>query len=191
MDKDFELLLNHFRQYIKLSDALLQDLERTMIPMQFAKGALLQQSHKICTKSYFIVRGLVRTYYIKDGVEISEYFCAEKEWVNSPKSFIERKKDIYNIDCLEGTSTFCIDVNDLVQLFNAYPEMERYARLSMGSVFGHLMERIASLRFTSAMEKLDHFLLVYGDLYPRIPLGMVASYLGITQPTLSRLRAAK
>jgi hypothetical protein len=69
--------------------------------------------------------------------------------------------------------------------------MERYARLSMGSVFGHFMERIISMRFTAAKEKYDHFRKTYSDIYHRIPLGMVASYLGITQETLSRIRAEK
>lgn len=185
----FQLLLDHFQLYINVSDALQEDLHRTMLPVSFSKGDLLHDCTKICTKSYFILSGLVRTYYLKDGIEISEYFCAEKEWVNSPKSFIERTKDIYSIDCLEDTTAYCIQVNELVYLFNTYPEMERYARLSMGTVFGHLMERIASLRFTTAREKFEHFKTVYADLYPRLPLGMVASYLGITQSTLSRLRA--
>lgn len=67
--------------------------------------------------------------------------------------------------------------------------MERYARLSMGSVFGHLMERVTSLRFSTAKEKYDHFRETYSSFYHRIPLRMVASYLGITQETLSRIRA--
>ncbi|KPE52454.1 hypothetical protein AOB46_05975 [Chryseobacterium indologenes] len=145
----------------------------------------------MCTKSYFIVNGLARTYYLKDGAEISEYFSCENEWINSPKSFIERTKDIYYIDCLEKTETFCLNVQDLVYLFDHFPEMERYARLSMGNVFGHLMERITSQRFTTAKEKYEHFLRIYKGIYHRIPLGMIASYLGITQSTLSRLRAEK
>lgn len=66
--------------------------------------------------------------------------------------------------------------------------MERYSRLSMGSFFGHMMERITSIRFTTAKEKYDHFCQTYADIYYRIPLGMVASYLGIAPETLSRIR---
>jgi CRP-like cAMP-binding protein len=84
-----------------------------------------------------------------------------------------------------------IRVTDLGYLFDHFPEMERYARLSMGTVFGHLMERITSLRFTTAREKYDHFMQVYRDIHHRIPLGMIASYLGITQETLSRIRAER
>jgi CRP-like cAMP-binding protein len=111
--------------------------------------------------------------------------------VNSPKSFIQRTTDIYYIDAIENTTTLALHVNDLVFLFDNFPEMERYARLSMGSVFTHLMERIASMRFTSAKERYLHFKETYADIHSRIPLGMVASYLGITQETLSRIRAEK
>ena len=149
------------------------------------------EADQICKESYFIHEGLLRTYFLKDGKEISEFFSSKNEWVNSPKSFAQRRTDIYYIDAIENTITFALNVNDLVFLFDNFPEMERYARLSMGNVFGHLMERIASMRFTSAKERYRHFKNVYADIYPRIPLGMVASYLGITQETLSRLRANK
>lgn len=151
----------------------------------------MHNADTICTKSHFIHKGLLRTYYIKDGKEISEYFSSEAEWVNSPRSFMQRQLDIYYIDAIENTEAFSLDVNDLVFLFENFPEMERYARLSMGTVFGHLIERITSLKFTTAKEKYDHFCAAYQDIYPRIPLGMIASYLGIKQETLSRIRAGK
>ena len=157
----------------------------------FKKGDLVHDAQKVCTKSYFIQKGLFRTYFIKEGKEISEYFPAEGEWSNSPKSFMTRSVDIYYIDAIEDTDAFCLQVNDLMYLFEKFPEMERYARLSMGTIFGHLMERITSMRFTTAKEKYNHFITTYHDIHHRIPLGMIASYLGITQETLSRIRAEK
>ncbi len=191
MPAHFDTFLRHFENYIRVPAELRAALEDRVEFLEFKKGDLLHHADKICTKSFFILKGITRTYYVKDGIEISEYFSGEGEWVNSPKSFIERTKDIYYIDCLEDMQVFIIKVHDLVYLFDHFPVMERYARLSMGSVFGHLMERITSLRFTTAREKYEHFLQVYHDIHHRLPLGMVASYLGITQPTLSRLRAGK
>lgn len=162
-----------------------------MNAVTFRKGELVHDAGKVCTKSWFIQKGLFRTYYLKDGKEICEYFPAEGEWCNSPKSFITRQKDIYYIDAIEDTEAFSLHVNDLVYLFDRFPEMERYSRLSMGTIFGHLLERITSLRFTTAKEKYEHFTRTYQDIYHRIPLGMVASYLGIAQETLSRIRAGK
>lgn len=184
-------IFRHFEQYIKLSDNLKSELAERIECHSFKKGELVHNADHICRKSYFIQKGLMRIYFIKDGREITEYFCAENEWVNSPRSFIQQKRDIYYIDTLEPTTCFCLKVGDLGFLFDHFPEMERYARLSMGTVFGHYMERITSMRFTTAKEKYQHFCETYHDIYHRIPLGMVSSYLGIAQETLSRIRAEK
>jgi len=184
-------IFRHFKKYIKLSDTLKSELTKRIVFKTFKKGELIHNADIVCTKSYFIQKGLLRTYFIKDGKEISEYFSAENEWCNSPRSFRTRQKDIYYIDAIENTDAFCLQVNDLVFLFENFPEMERYARLSMGTVFGHFLERITSLRFTTAKEKYNHFIETYYDIHHRIPLGMIASYLGITQETLSRIRAEK
>ena len=192
--KNFEItenILEHFEKFIPLSENLKSELTKKLNYIVFKKGEIVLNANQVCTESYFINKGILRTYFLKDGKEISEYFCGIDEWVNSPKSFMQRKKDIYYIDAIENTDAYFINVNDLVYLFDNFPEMERYARLSMGSVFGHFMERITSTRFTSAKERYTHFQKTYSDIYHRIPLGMVASYLGITQETLSRIRAEK
>lgn len=181
----------HFEEYIKLTDTLKKELSDRLEIVTFKKGAMVHNANHVCTKSYFIQKGMLRTYFIKEDREVTEFFSAESEWVNSPRSFTQRKVDIYYIDAIENTQAFCINVGDLVYLFHNFPEMERYARLSMGTVFGHFLERITSMRFTTAKEKYAHFLEAYHDIYHRLPLGMVASYLGISQETLSRIRADK
>jgi len=184
-------LLQHFSEYIQLSDILKDEISKRVKQQSFNKGELVHDANKICTHSYFIQKGMLRTYFLKDGKEISEYFCCEHEWTNSPRSFMFRELDHYYIDAIEPTEVFTLHVTDLVYLFDNFPEMERYARLSMGSLFYHMIERITSMRFTTAKEKYQHFCQAYKDIHHRIPLGMVASYLGITQETLSRLRAEK
>lgn len=186
-----EKLFRHFEKYIKLNDELKITLIDKVRFVSFKKGEVVHDANKVCEKSYFIQKGLFRTFFIKDGKEISEYFPAEGEWSNSPRSFRTRELDIYYIDAIEDTDALCLEVNDLMYLFENFPEMERYARLSMGTVFGHFMERITSMRFTTAKEKYNHFIETYHDIHHRIPLGMIASYLGITQETLSRIRSEK
>jgi CRP-like cAMP-binding protein len=186
-----ENIFTHFEKFIKLSENFKSELSKRIKPIVFQKGELVLDANNISKKSYFINKGILRTYFIKDGKKIIEYFSGIDEWVNSPKSFMQREKDIYYIDAIEKTEAYFITVNDLVYLFDNFPEMKRYARLSMGTVFGHFMDRITSLRFTTAKEKYNHFQKNYSNIYHRIPLGMVAPYLGITQETLSRIRAVK
>jgi hypothetical protein len=126
-------IFKHFEKYIKLNNALKIELANRVVFKIFKKNELVHNAENICQKSYFIINGLMRTYFIKDGKEITEYFSAENDWVNSPRSFVQQKLDIYYIDTLEKTECFCLNVNDLVFLFDNFPEMERYARLSMGT----------------------------------------------------------
>ncbi|MBB4807134.1 CRP-like cAMP-binding protein [Chryseobacterium defluvii] len=189
--ENIDKVFQHFEKYIKLSNSLRSELTNRITFKTFKKGELVHHEDSVCTTSYFIQNGLMRIYFIKDGKEITEYFSAENEWVNSPKSFMQQKLDIYNIDTIEQTECFCLNVKDLVFLFDHFPEMERYARLSMGTVFGHYMDRITSMRFTTAKEKYLHFCEVYHGIYHRIPLGMISSYLGIAQETLSRIRGGR
>ncbi|MCA6079034.1 Crp/Fnr family transcriptional regulator [Fulvivirga sedimenti] len=184
-------IIEHFSEFIPVSDKLKKELESRLFTAVFKKGELVLDANQVCTKSYFIKSGILRVYFLKDGKEVSEYFCGRNEWINSPISFIQRKKDIYYIDAIETTEAYFISANDLVFLFDHFPEMERYSRLSMGTVFGHIMEHMKSMRFTSAKEKYDHFCQTYSHIYHRIPLNMIASYLGITQETLSRVRNIK
>ena len=78
-----ENIFDHFEQYIKLSDQLKTELKERLHAITFKKGELVLDANQISTKSYFIRKGILRTYFLKDGKEISEYFCSKNEWINS------------------------------------------------------------------------------------------------------------
>lgn len=82
-----DTLFRHFEKYIKLNDELKMALFSKISFVPFKKGDNVHNADQVCTKSYFIQKGLFRTYFIKDGKEISEYFPAEEEWSNSQRSF--------------------------------------------------------------------------------------------------------
>jgi signal-transduction protein with cAMP-binding, CBS, and nucleotidyltransferase domain len=184
-------IINHFEKFIKVSDSLRTELFNRISLVSYQKNDLIIDASVVNTKSYYILNGLTRTYFIKDGKEINEYFSSDNEWANSPRSWRTGKPDIYYVSAIEKTIAFCINANDMLFLFDNFPELDKYGRLSMTTLLDHLMERITSFRFTTAKEKYLHFKQTYPDIYHRIPLGMVASYLGISQETLSRLRTKK
>jgi len=183
-----EKLLAAISKYVNPSEDLEKELKLRLKLHTFKKRAVLHNEFQICTNSFFIQKGILRLYYLKDGKEISEYFCAENEWINSPKSFIRQEKDVYYIDAIETAEVWSLGIQDLMYLFKYYPEMETYARMDMGSSYIYLIERLAIARFSTAQEKYLHYLKTYAHIHPRIPLGMAASYIGIAQETLSRLR---
>lgn len=184
-------IVKHFEQFIQVSDSLKTELLNRVSIVSYKKGELIISAAKICTKSYYILNGLTKTYFLKDGKEIIEYFSSKNEWANSPRSWRTDKTDIYYVNAIEDTTALCINADDMIYLFDNFPELDRYGRLSMTTLLDHLLERITSFRFTTAKEKYVHFKQSYPNIYQCIPLGMVASYLGISQETLSRIRAKK
>lgn len=186
-----ESLFRAISRYIYPSDDLKQELMTRLRQETFKKREIILRHDQVCSKSYFIEEGILRLFYVKDGREITEFFGSEGEWMNSPRSFMEQKRDFYSIDAVEKTRVLSLHVTDLICLFENFPEMEKYARMDMGSTFTHLMDRLASIRFASAKDKYEHFLQTYPTIHHRIPLGMVASYVGVAQETLSRLRGKR
>ncbi len=184
-------IITHFEKFITVKDSLKTELLNRVSLVAYEKGDLIVDANKANSKLFYILTGLTRTYFLKDGKEINEYFSSENEWANSPRNWRPNRMDIYYISAIESTTTLCIGVDDILFLFDNYPELDRYGRLSMIPVLNHLIDRIASFRFTSAKDKYIHFRQTYPKIHHRIPLGMVASYLGISQETLSRLRATK
>ena len=116
-------LLEHFAQHIKLSDQLKEQINGRVKEQTFKKGTVIHDAGKICTQSYFIKKGLMRLYFVKDGKEVSDDFGAEGEWVNSPRSMMFRKLDHYYIDAPENCEVLVLSVTDLVYLFDHFPEV--------------------------------------------------------------------
>ncbi len=157
----------------------------------FSKNDFLHKPNRSCLNTYFINIGLIRIYYLKDGKEITDNFSAENEWITSIYSFLQNIPDHFHIQTLEKTELVRISLNDLEECFKDFPEMERFGRMLISRYFLEQSERIISLQFNSAKERYSFFEQTAKKKLSRIPLGMLASHLGMTQETLSRVRSAK
>ncbi|MFT6484679.1 MAG: CRP-like cAMP-binding protein, partial [Neolewinella sp.] len=116
--KTTEAIFEHFEKFIRLSEDLRSELKKRLKQKSFKKKELVLDASRVSKESYFITTGILRTYFLKDGKEISEYFCGANEWVNSPKSFTQGEEDIYYIDAIEDTEVYVISVSNLVYLFD-------------------------------------------------------------------------
>ncbi|MCC4213058.1 Crp/Fnr family transcriptional regulator [Leeuwenhoekiella sp. Mr9] len=154
------------------------------------KNHFLHKPNKICSHTYFINSGLIRTYYLKDAKEITDNFSAENEWITSIYSFLQNVPDCFHIQTLEETELVKISLSDLEKCFEDFPEMERFGRMLISKYFLEQSERIISLQFNSAKERYQFFERSSKNKLSRVPLGMLASHLGMTPETLSRVRAS-
>ena len=184
-------LIDHIKKFIPISEKLTQRLVEISELKIIDKGKYLHRPNRVCNQTYFINSGLLRIFYKKGEKEVTDNFSAEGEWITSIYSFMKNVPDNCYIETIEKSELVAINIFELEQCFEDFPEMEKFGRMLISKYFMEQSERIISLQFHTAKERYDFFRKVAKNKIVRVPLGMLASHLGITQETLSRIRAEK
>lgn len=149
---------------------------------------LLNKGHK-SKKVYFIEEGLIRVFYTKDEKEITDDFYKENTFFLSLENIFFNTKDEYNYELLENCKIRMTEYSKLETLLETHPKFNTFVRKVMAYHIQWLNDRLYALQFQSAQEKYEELMKKHPDLILRAPLGYIASYLGITQQTLSVIRA--
>ena len=141
-----------------------------------------------CRHLYFLQQGALRGYYTLDGKEITHWFGFENDFVTSFHSFITGQPAVESIQLLQGSILWSISREDLNVLLDRFSEIERLVRIVYENYYIRLEERFINSQFKSAGERYQNLLEQSPHIIERVPLGYIASYLGISQETLSRIR---
>ena len=181
-------LLSHIKTYHLLQPDAQNAVESSFEQQVFSKNDYLLTEGKICRHLYFLEKGAVRGYYNLDRKEITYWFAFENDFVTSFHSFITQQPSVENIQFLEGSIVWCISKEKLATLFNDYHEIERLVRIAYEKYYIRLEERFVGAQFKTASERYENLLHQSPHILERVPLGYIASYLGISQETLSRIR---
>jgi CRP-like cAMP-binding protein len=144
---------------------------------------------KICRHLYFLQHGALRGFYNLEGKEVTHWFAFENDFVTSFHSFITQQPAIENIQLLEGSILWAISKDNLNKLLDQHHELERLLRIVYEKYYIRLEERFVNAQFKSATDRYQQLLLQTPHIIERVPLGFIASYLGISQETLSRVRS--
>lgn len=169
-DKEFEYVLGHFERIKK------------------RKHQYLVQEGEIVDKEYWIISGCAKSYFLdENGKEHILRFAMEQWWITDYESFVKRTPSKIYIDCLEDCEFLAISFENRDKLTAEMHKMERF--WAKKSKFGRiaLQNRILSLLKNSAKERYDLLLQQYPKLFQRVPKKLIASYLGVSRETLSRL----
>ncbi len=155
----------------------------------FSKGDYLVREGKVCRQLYFLECGALRGFYTLDGKEITHWFSFAPDFVTSFHSFTTVQPAVENIQLLEGSILWAISKDSVTELMNKHHEIERLVRIAYEKYYIRLEERYVAEQFKTATERYQSLLLQTPHILERVPLGYIASYLGISGETLSRIRS--
>ncbi|RYE11580.1 MAG: Crp/Fnr family transcriptional regulator [Sphingobacteriaceae bacterium] len=137
----------------------------------------------------FVTSGLLRGYYINSlGDDITTAFVSERQWATDYPSLLTGKASRYNFQCLEPTTIITLPYQHISKGYDMFVGFERNGRLIAEEVLKQQQRRIEGFQFDSAEQRYLDFVKEYPDLFNRISLTHLASYLGIERPSLSRIR---
>ena len=181
----------HIQQLVSISD---KEFEETMIffkEQTLKKGDFFVQKGKVCRQIAFINKGILRTYYLNEkGEETTSCFCTENNFTTSYKSFILQNASILSIQAMEETELLIIDYIDLQKLYGISPIWQNVGRVFAEKEYIIMEQYASSLNIETAKEKYLRLFKEQPQIIQKAPVSYIASYLGITTRTLSRIRKA-
>jgi CRP/FNR family transcriptional regulator, anaerobic regulatory protein len=181
-------LTGYLKDNEKYSDSFKGELENLFTLKEFSKGDHLFSQGEVCRHLFYIKKGLVRIYYYSSkGKEITLWFSAEDSLFTAIDSFYYHKPTRDYCEALEDLVVYTISHSQLETLLNN-KEGAQTAFYILFEVTRKMADLIENIRFLSAEERYISLISNYPSILQRASLGHIASYLGITQETLSRIR---
>ncbi|WP_299577291.1 Crp/Fnr family transcriptional regulator [uncultured Sunxiuqinia sp.] len=177
--------------YSPLSAECRKELMDKMTILSLPKHTCLVLEGQYSDKTFYLIDGCARAYYLKDGKDISDWFAFENEFISSIISFFTDTPSPHYIELLEDSTLVALSKDTIDGLSNQYHDFERLIRVVVTQTMLRQRERISSILFHTASQRYAHILTRYPNITRRIPLTHIASYLGITLETLSRIRNPK
>ena len=184
-------LFEYFKLVSPLSDEAMHAIEAISSVVHIQKNKDLQPIGHTCKTIYFINKGIARIYYYKDGIDITESFALENNVIARVESLFTGKPSRKAIQVLEDAEIVAIDADKLFKLYDSYPEIERLFRKIFEASHVETVNRIEGIQFHTAEERYKALLEEAPTIIQRVPLKYIASYLGITQVSLSRIRGQR
>ena len=182
-------LHDFLRNIVPFSSEELTDITAHFEREIVSKNQTLVKENQVCTKLFFVEKGVGRSYYLKeDGKEVTQWFFIEGKFMSSIESFFQQTPSLYYLEMLEDSVLYSITRENLDLLFARYHNMEKLGRLLSTEMLTRVVNKLNAVQFQTAKQRYDYMLTEFPSISNRVPLGSIASYLGMTQETLSRIR---
>jgi len=185
----YDLILKNIEQYITLSNEERDYFISVLQPKKLRKRQYLVQAGDTCGYECFINKGCLRQYYVDEaGLEHIVMFAEEGWWISDMYGLVTGKAALTNVDALEDAELLLIEKNILENLMLQYPLFERFFRIKLQRAFIAHQRRLIENMSLPADQRYSNFAEKYPSFEQRLPLKQIASFLGITPESLSRIR---
>ncbi len=178
-------------QLAPLEKETTDDLVNKLKTKTFQKGDYILRSGEVCRNLFFIDKGLVKLCFTKEDKEFIMRFFPENALFTQLGSYLTQIPSTYEIICLEATTITSIRNEEMESLCKKHHSIERFFRKLVSLAALNMMNRISEMLEENATQRYKNFVKENNHLLQRISLGDLANYLGITQVSLSRIRAKK
>jgi CRP-like cAMP-binding protein len=186
----YELLHRKINEIISISEEEFSFCKTLFIPKKLRKKQYLLQEADICKYTAFVEKGILRTFSVDEkGNEHILQFSPEGWWLSDLYSFLTNEPSLYNIEALEDCELLLISKTSWDLLLEKIPAFERYFRILIQNNLIVTQKRLMGTLSETAEQKYTKLIQTYPDCLQRVPQHMIASYLGITRETLSRIRS--
>ncbi|RED43948.1 CRP-like cAMP-binding protein [Winogradskyella eximia] len=165
-------------------------IKESIIETKFPKGHILFKANKIETSIYFIKKGIARAYAYSDDNQITFWFGKEGDPIVSMQSYVNNQKGYEDVELLEDCELYELKIEQLQKLFLEDIQIANWGRKFAEFELIKSEERLIALQFNTATQRYLALLKNYPSIIQRVQLSHIASYLGITQVSLSRIRAS-
>lgn len=185
----FDIFEQYMQQISDVSKADLTIVRELCTEKKMRKGQSLLHEGEIWSLNCFITSGCLRLYRTdKEGVEHTARFGIENWWMTDMESYIYQKPSEYNIEALSSSTAILWTKSAWDEILNISPAMKTFNDQLLQRAYIASQKRIFSLISSNATEKYFEFQKTYPNVFNKVPLHMVASYLGMSRETLSRIR---
>ncbi len=185
---EYPTFINFLKQFGELPDIAVAAIDTKVQRMELPKKHILLKKGKVCNFLYFIEKGLARNFFEEDNKELTNDIILEGEILVSFSSFISRKPSLETIELLEDGVLCAIHYDDLQNLYQQFPIMERTGRMIAEHHYNSLAMKSYRLKFSNSSERYQYLFDNKIEIVKRVPIGIIASYLGMSIETLSRIR---
>lgn len=178
------------RRYSTMTHNELDVLESILVPMRYQKGEVILKEGEVCKNIYWVVKGLVRQFYFKNGKEVTEYMAAENTICMCIESLFNEEPTRLQMMTIEPTVIYALPKATLEQEAMKNVNIQMLYRKILEESLVLSQKQADMLRFESAQDRYAKLVKSNPQLVLRAPLVYIASYLQMTPETLSRVRAS-